>query len=220
MADKRGMTPTLCRRLPVLLLGALLAACGGGGDDPTAAEPAALSSPDPASTDPAPPADPDPVDPVDPADPAAPAALASCGLPDYQAQVLARVNALRAAGASCGGAGRFGPAGVLAWQGQLDQAAAGHAQDMAKQDYFSHTSLDGRTMSDRVDATGYVWRNLGENIAAGPRSVDAAIDGWRASDGHCANLMNPAFTEFALACVARDGTTYGRYWVMNLARPR
>jgi uncharacterized protein YkwD len=134
--------------------------------------------------------------------------------------VLARVNALRAAGAQCGSAGSFGPAGALAWQGQLDQAATGHSQDMATQDYFSHTSLDGRTMTERVEAAGYAWRNLGENIAAGYASVDAVVDGWIASDGHCANLMNPAFTEFAVACVDGAATRYGRYWTMDLARPR
>lgn len=205
------MSPRSRILLPALVLSALLAACGGG-DDPAAAEPAAAGL---SSADPVPP---DPVDPVDPV--ATTAALATCGLPDFQARLLARVNTLRAAGASCGSAGSFGPAGALAWDGQLDQAAAGHARDMATQDYFSHTSLDGRSMADRIDATGYDWRNLGENIAAGPGSVDAVVDGWRASDGHCANLMNPAFTEFAVACVAGDGSTYRSYWVMNLARPR
>lgn len=109
----------------------------------------------------------------------------------------------------------------MGWAALLDEAAYAHADDMARNNYFSHTSLDGRTMADRIAAVGYAWRNIGENIAAGYASVDAVMDGWIASPGHCANLMNPAFTEFAVACVPGGaGASYGSYWTMNLARPR
>ena len=143
----------------------------------------------------------------------------SCNLPDFQARLLARVNQYRVAGASCRSAGQFSPALPLSWNGQLEQAAAGHSIDMAAQNYFSHTSLDGRTMVDRINATGYRWRNLGENIAAGFPTVNAVVDGWMASDGHCANIMNPAFQEVGVACVHSSTSTYSSYWTMNLGRP-
>jgi uncharacterized protein YkwD len=92
---------------------------------------------------------------------------------------------------------------------------------MAAIDYFSHTSLDGRSMSERVNATGYTWASLGENIAAGYRDIDGVIDGWMRSDGHCANLMNPAFDEVGLACApGAAGSSYPQYWTQNLARAR
>ncbi|MFV9507917.1 MAG: CAP domain-containing protein, partial [Oscillochloridaceae bacterium umkhey_bin13] len=47
----------------------------------------------------------------------------------------------------------------------LNQAALGHSQDMAQRGYFSHFSPEGRDPSDRVDATGYQWQMVGENIA-------------------------------------------------------
>ena len=75
-------------------------------------------------------------------------------------------------------------------------------------------------MADRVNATGYAWRNLGENIAAGYASVDATVDAWMGSDGHCANLMNPVFADMGAACVTGSRSTYGNYWAQNLARPR
>ena len=40
----------------------------------------------------------------------------------------------------------------LAWNTLLTQAAAGHSQDMATRNYFSHTSPDGVTMVDRINA--------------------------------------------------------------------
>ncbi len=92
---------------------------------------------------------------------------------------------------------------------------------MAAKNYFSHTSADGRTMGDRINATGYAWSGLGENIAAGYVGIDSVMNGWVASDGHCANLMNPGFTEVGLACVPGSPTsTYNTYWTMDLGKPR
>jgi uncharacterized protein YkwD len=90
---------------------------------------------------------------------------------------------------------------------------------MAARNYFSHTSADGRSMVDRVEATGYDWSTLGENIAGGQRSVDEVVAGWMNSEGHCANLMNPRFTEMGVACARNDASTYDLYWTQNLGRP-
>lgn len=147
--------------------------------------------------------------------------VADCNLPDFRASALARVNEVRAAGAQCGEAGTFGPAGAVAWNDLLAQAAAGHAQDMARLNFFSHTSPEGGTLTDRVNATGYAWQRLGENLAAGHTSVAAVVDAWLASPDHCANMMNPLFTEMGVACVPGSAsTTYQTYWTMELAQPR
>ena len=90
---------------------------------------------------------------------------------------------------------------------------------MANQNYFSHTSADGRTVGDRVTASGYSWTLAGENIAAGYGNVANVVAGWMASDGHCANLMNPNFRDFGLACARSAASTYGDYWTMDLGRP-
>ena len=100
------------------------------------------------------------------------------------------------------------------------QAATAHSQDMAANNYFSHTSQDGRSMADRINATGYAWSTIGENIAAGYPGVNAVVDGWMASDGHCANIMKAAFQEMALACVASSSSSYSNYWTMEAGRPR
>ena len=117
----------------------------------------------------------------------------------------------------------FAATGSLAWSTSLAQAADGHSRDMVAYNFFSHTSADGRTLSDRINATGYTWSTIGENIAAGAiySSVNAVIDGWLASDGHCENLLNPAFTEVGVACVpGTSANTYSPYWTMDLGRPR
>ena len=142
-------------------------------------------------------------------------------MPDFVDSVIARVNQLRAAGASCGTRGNFAPAGPLTWSTQLTQAAAVHSQDMVTNNFFSHTGSNGSTLSSRVNATGYAWSSLGENIAAGYGTVNNVMAGWMASDGHCANIMNPNFTQIGVACIkGTSANRYGDYWTMDLARPR
>jgi uncharacterized protein YkwD len=188
----------------------LLAACGGGGDSPPPSSSALSGTPAPASGG-TPSSSPSP----------APAGAADCGLSDFAVSALARINQLRAAGASCGTRGTFAPTTALSWNPLLTQAGAAHSLDMATLNYFSHNSADGRDLADRVNATGYAWNTLGENIAAGFSSVNLVMDGWTASDGHCANLMNPDFTEVGVACVpGTSSSVYNTYWTMDLGRPR
>ena len=203
----------LKRRIGSALALALLAACGGGGDSPPsaalsgAAAAGAGSGAAPSAT---------------PSSPAGAAtAAATCGLSNFAADALARINQVRAAGATCGTRGSYAPATAVTWAPLLTQSGEGHSRDLATLNYFSHTSADGRDLADRVNATGYAWNTLGENIAAGFASVNLVMDGWTASDGHCANLMNPDFTEVGMACVpGATGSVYNTYWTMDLGRPR
>ena len=75
--------------------------------------------------------------------------------------------------------------------GDLAQAARGHAADMARRDYFSHVTPSGDDLSDRLRDAGYGepgdgWR-AGENLGwgTGERATpDALVDAWLASPGH------------------------------------
>lgn len=146
-----------------------------------------------------------------------PAAADRCDLPAFRASLLKAVNQARAEARVCGGQ-PMAAAPALRWERRLFAAARGHADDMARLDYLSHTGRDGRSVAQRVLAQGYPWSVVGENLAAGPASVDEVVEGWLASPGHCANLMRADFNEVAVACVRREGTTWGRYWTMVLAR--
>ena len=145
----------------------------------------------------------------------------TCGLADFQAAALARINRLRAAGGDCRGGGRFGPAPPLAWNAALLQAASAHSSDMAANGRFSHTGRNGSTMASRIDAAGYAWSRIGENIATGQARADAVIADWMSSDGHCANLMNADFRDMARACAPGTATSaHKTYWTLERARPR
>lgn len=146
-------------------------------------------------------------------------ASTTCGLPDFRNSLLQQINAARATARTCG-ATSMPAVSALTWNDRLFSAAARHSQDMATNNYFSHTGLDGRSAAQRIAAEGYAWSWVGENIAAGQSSVTAVMNGWLASEGHCANIMRAEYRDVAVSCVQRSGNTYGRYWTMALARPQ
>jgi uncharacterized protein YkwD len=144
-------------------------------------------------------------------------------LPDQEQagqEILALVNAARAEPRSCG-MERFGPAGPLRWNPALAEAALAHSRELATHHYFSHVERDGSTPAMRVARAGYVWGRVGENIASGQRSPNEAVQSWLDSPGHCANIMNPGYTEMGAAYAvnpANENRT--AYWTQEFARPR
>ena len=144
-----------------------------------------------------------------------------CTSPDDQLRqrTLELINAARAEARFCG-PDYFEAAAELDWSPLLLKAAHAHSEDMTTHNFFNHMSSDGGTIGTRVTAAGYRWSSVGENIATGQTSSAMAVQGWIDSPGHCRNLMNPAFTEVALACSQDDGTDYTRYWTNVLAAPR
>jgi uncharacterized protein YkwD len=117
--------------------------------------------------------------------------------------VLRLVNAART-GSGCA---------ALSTNSALTRAAREHSSDMARNGYFSHTSLDGRTAADRIRAAGYAGRITGENIAAGQTTAKSAMDAWMESPGHRANILNCGYRHIGIGHVT--GGPYGHYWTQN-----
>jgi uncharacterized protein YkwD len=134
-------------------------------------------------------------------------------------RVLELTNEARTQPRRCGDR-PFGAARPLSRSAVLGRAALAHAEDMARHSYFSHTGRDGSKPAGRVTRAGYKFRAAGENIAAGPSTPENVVAGWVRSAGHCANLMNPAFTEMGVAFAVEGNSEYGVYWAQVLAVPR
>src|SRR5215213_4460638 len=84
--------------------------------------------------------------------------------------------------------------GPLIASHDLGDAAEHHSQDMADEDYFSHTGLNGSSPKDRIVDHGYTFDTYwGENINAGRETAQNAFDAWKASPGHNANMLSPNF---------------------------
>jgi uncharacterized protein YkwD len=90
---------------------------------------------------------------------------------------------------------------------------------MANNNYFDHKDRDGRTPGDRAELAGYAGQQVGENIAAGQDTVRKVVDGWLASPGHCANLMNPQFRELGAAYAVDPKSDAGIYWTAMFGTP-
>lgn len=135
-----------------------------------------------------------------------------------RARVVELVNEARAHARKCGRE-RYAAARPLTVSRKLNQAAEAHARDMARKKYFEHRGSDGSEPQDRVKRTGYQWRLTGENIALGPESAEEVVAGWLGSPGHCANIMEPRFSEIGVGIAV--GKKRGQiYWVQEFGAPR
>jgi uncharacterized protein YkwD len=196
-----------CRTAPlnalaaVVLLGAL-SACGGGGSEGSSGTAGASGSASDAVTV---------------------ATVINCPSAGSLtvAQVLTAINQARSVARSCGSTA-YAAAPAVGWSDVLATAASAHSVDMATNNYFDHSGSDGSTLATRVQAAGYSYSEVGENIAAGQTTLASVMAAWLASDGHCANLMNPNHRDVALACAARAGTSTSttNYWTQVLGASR
>jgi uncharacterized protein YkwD len=145
----------------------------------------------------------------------------SVGAPGQAAgqRILDLINQARATPRYCGGTA-FNAVRPVRWNDALAEASRLHVDDMARYNYFSHSGRDGSNPSDRVERAGYRWRATGENIAAGQRNAEEAVAGWIKSPGHCANLMDPGFTEMGAAVAVNSRSEMGMYWAQEFGTPR
>ena len=97
----------------------------------------------------------------------------------------------------------------------LTAVAEGQARAMASADSLSHDA--GGSFPSRLAATGIDATEAGENLGGGYMSVSEAMNGWRHSPGHDANLLMPGASRFGIAIAKNANTQYGVYWAMEIA---
>nr|GFA06287.1 hypothetical protein [Tanacetum cinerariifolium] len=153
-------------------------------------------------------------DPVNQQLPQPGSALRQCGLGNAQAEgqkLLGLINDVRKQPQQCGGQ-PFAAAAPLVWNDTLMSAAESHSRSMANNNYFDHKGRNGGTPGDRAELAGYIGQQIGENIAAGQDNARKVVEGWLASPGHCANLMNPQFHDLGAAYAVDPKSDAGIYW--------
>ncbi|KAK9759959.1 hypothetical protein K7432_016484 [Basidiobolus ranarum] len=70
-----------------------------------------------------------------------------------------------------------------------------------------------RSLGQRIDETGYMWTNVGENVAAGFGDEISVMIAWMNSPAHRKNILNPIFTQIGMAYDPR-----GSYWTQEFGR--
>jgi len=108
----------------------------------------------------------------------------------------------------------------LSLNDELSKAAQYHAEDMAGNQYFSHTGCsDGSSAADRVvSLTHYRYTSVAENLHFRTPDNDPfeVIRGWMNSPGHRKNMLNGAYSDvgFGYAVVGDE-----HYYVQVFGTP-
>jgi uncharacterized protein YkwD len=134
-------------------------------------------------------------------------------------EVLQLVNQARAASRKCGRRS-FNAVAPLTLSPLLERAARAHSKDMAEHSLFEHRGSDGSEPAVRVTRTGYQWRTVAENIAAGAPDAQTVVRGWLDSPSHCTNIMGGGFSEMGVAYAVEPKSRAGIYWAQVFASPR
>jgi uncharacterized protein YkwD len=131
---------------------------------------------------------------------AAPSAHAVSSMTVVRSTTVAAVNAARLAH-GCP---------PLALKSKLSKAAQRHADDMANNEFYGHTSSDGTTWGVRIARAGY--RPGGENLAFGYDTAASVVHSWLRSSTKRHKILNCSFTTIGVGYANLDGG----YWVQDL----
>ncbi len=102
----------------------------------------------------------------------------------------------------------------LMWSDALAAVAAAHARELSETDRCSHTSLDGRSLADRLTQADIVFHFRGENMSCGMawgksarEEVEQALRSFMAEPdslyNHKGNILNADHRRFGIAVVGR-----------------
>ena len=109
---------------------------------------------------------------------------------------------------------------ALRTNARLMEAARLHAEQMAAAQRSDHTISGARypTMQSRLEAVGYAYLQVAENVAWNQSSAQSVLNSWMDSNGHRANILDAGLTEMG-AAMARSSRGEP-YWVQVFGRPR
>ncbi|HLR80319.1 MAG TPA: CAP domain-containing protein [Bacillota bacterium] len=96
----------------------------------------------------------------------------------------------------------------LQWENQARDVAFSHSKDMAENDYFSHNSLDGQGLQERLAVKEISYVTAGENIAAQYPDAPSVVEGWLNSQDHREALLNEEYTHLGVG-------VYQLYYTQN-----
>lgn len=119
----------------------------------------------------------------------------------YTAEVISIVNQQRSANGLS----------ALSYSEEAAKVAQAKAEDMAANNYFSHTSPTYGSAFDMLASNGVTYRSAGENIAKGQKTPSSVMDSWMNSSGHRANILSSSYTSIGVGYATDASGT--PYWV-------
>jgi hypothetical protein len=84
---------------------------------------------------------------------------------------------------------------------RLTQAAANKARDLLTNQYFAHTSPDGKKFSQWIKDVDYKYFYVGENLAIDFNNNQEIFQAWLNSPAHKENIARPQYQEIGIAVI-------------------
>lgn len=82
---------------------------------------------------------------------------------------------------------------------RLSSAAQKKADDMIKNNYWSHNSPTGASPWDFINNSGFSYISAGENLAKNYPDIESLISAWMSSETHRKNILNSDFNSVGFA---------------------
>ena len=107
---------------------------------------------------------------------------------------------------------------------QLASAAQNHSIDMACNNYLSHTSLDGRTLEQRIGSQSVTFSAAAENLYAAPLQYgqgdpDDAFNWWMSDPTHRDNILSAQYTQVGIGYAFTATSQLGGYYTVVFVKP-
>lgn len=93
---------------------------------------------------------------------------------------------------------------ILTWDEHVKETARDHSMDMAVNNYFDHTNLEGESPFDRMQDDNINFSVAGENLAYGQFSSIFAHEGLMNSLGHRKNILQSDFQYLGVGVAFND----------------
>ncbi|WP_214803888.1 CAP domain-containing protein [Exiguobacterium sp. s194] len=112
---------------------------------------------------------------------------------------------------------KFGLSALAEYEPLLPVVRA-HSENMARNNFFSHTDPEGRDPFERMNEAGIAYSLAGENLAMGQMSVFHAHWGLMNSLGHRENILKDGFTHVSVGLVYNEESS--PFYTINFITPR
>jgi len=97
----------------------------------------------------------------------------------------------------------------LTYSTRLESVIDDQVYDLWARNYFDHVNPDGLSPADRALEGGFCHGYVGENIAAGQRSIPRVMTAWKESPPHNANMLEPGYAHVGIGSfTAPNGRLY------------
>lgn len=87
----------------------------------------------------------------------------------------------------------------LSINSKLEEAATNKANSLITNQYFSHTSPDGKNFSEWIKEVNYEYVYAGENLAMDFITAEGVVKAWMNSESHKKNILSQLYDETAIA---------------------